>query len=491
MPLNMKHLFILLICSLEISLAVAVVDPTNQENVGFTMPLNGANITHQYENLAEWDWFDSFSIPEHPDALASSVHSKELESLQFSVNDLFVREEGEGGIQFPKFNLSTYSYLPEIEKEGSGMNELLSRSTTRTSSPELQHIYKNNKTQQWLLDYSSSIGTLEESNVAYGDSEIVDKSVAKIGDIEALKTESEGMFGTGYSSDLQLLMPERISQLYETSLKVPHNVGLIPASGGNDQTLNHFSGSFDPQTTDELSSTGYSYIPETLPSPRNKKELKNYAIVVGIDEYKDRMSLHTCANDARSMADLMEEMGYDVVLLSDKTNDKPTKENILNKAFEEIRDKQNVGNVIFYFSGHGVKTKSEMFYLIPQNANGNVTTYISESEIKEKITSLKNFAMIIDACNSEGLSPAIGDGQLIIASSMYNESSNGEWTGSMSVFTSYLIKAIRGEKEKSNRVLLQRCFERAQIDTVRWSQDHLIQQTPVILDNTGGIYYIN
>ncbi len=463
----------------------------SQENLQFTMPLNGANITHQYENLTEWDWFASFSIQEHPDALASSVHAEEVESLQFSINDLFVMEEGDGGIQFPKFDSSAYSYLPEIEEEGSGMNELLSRSSRSTSSPELQYIYKNNKTQQWLLDYSSSIGMLEESRIAYADNEIVDKSIAKIGDIDPLKTEFGDMLGTGYSSDRQLLMPERIAQLYETSLMAPHNVGLIPAPEGNDQILNPFSGSFDPHTMDELSSAGYSYIPETLPSPRNKKELKNYAIVVGIDEYKDRMSLHTCANDARSMADLMEEMGYDVVLISDHTNEKPTKENILNMAFEEIREKPNVGNVIFYFSGHGVKAENEVFYLIPQNANGTVSTYISESEVKEQIMSFKNFAMIIDACNSEGLSRAIGDGQLIIASSMYNESSNGEWTGSMSVFTSYLIKAIREEKERSNRVLLQRCFDKAQSDTVRWSQNHLISQTPVILDNTGGIYYIN
>lgn len=489
----MKHLFILLICSLEISLAVAVVDPLSQENMQFTMPLNGANITHQYENLTEWDWFASFSIQEHPDALASSMHAEEVESLQFSINDLFVMEERDGGIQFPKFDSSAYSYLPEIEEEeeGSGMNELLSRSSRSTSSPELQYIYKNNKTQQWLLDYSSSIGMLEESRIAYADSEIVDKSIAKISDIDPLKTEFGDMLGTGYPSDRQLLMPERIAQLYETSLMAPDNIGLIPAPEANDQILNPFSGSFDPHKMDELSSAGYSYIPEKLPSPRNKKELKNYAIVVGIDEYKDRMSLHTCANDARSMADLMEEMGYDVLLISDQTDEKPTKGNIMNKAFEEIRGNPNVGNVIFYFSGHGVKTENEVFYLIPRDANGSVSTYISEIEIKEKITSFKNFAMIIDACNSEGLSRAIGDGQLIIASSMYNESSNGEWTGSMSVFTSYLIKAIKEEKERSNRVLLQRCFDKAQSDTVRWSKNHLISQTPVILDNTGGIYYIN
>jgi hypothetical protein len=61
----------------------------------------------------------------------------------------------------------------------------------------------------------------------------------------------------------------------------------------------------------------------------------------------------------------------------------------------------------------------------------------------------------------------------------------------MSVFTSYLIKAIREEKERSNRVLLKRCFDRARADTERWSRSHLISQNPAMIDNTDGIYYIN
>ena len=266
--------------------------------------------------------------------------------------------------------------------------------------------------------------------------------------------------------------------------------GIALAGEENDQIINPPDGSFDPSKIDGLSRAAYSYIPETMPSPRDKKDRKNYAIVVGIDDYQDRMKLHSCANDARSMADLMEEMGYDVVLLSDQTNEKPTKRKILDLA-EEIKNKPKLGNVIFYFSGHGATEENNTFYLIPQDANKDISTYISEDELKQKIFDLKNFAMIIDACNSEGLSRAIGDGQLIIASSMYNESSNEEWTGSMSVFTSYLIKAIKEEKERSNKDLLQRCFERAYSDTVIWSRNHLMSQTPVLIDLTGGIYYIN
>ena len=234
----------------------------------------------------------------------------------------------------------------------------------------------------------------------------------------------------------------------------------------------------------------YAYIPEELPTSKRKTK-QNYAIVVGIDEYEDRMSLHTCANDAKSVADLMSALGYNVILLSDQTKEKPTKRNILDVALKDIKHELDLGNVIFYFSGHGTRAYDDTFYLIPQDANGSTSSYISEYEIKQQIKDIKNLAVIIDACDSEGLSPAIGKGQLIIASSKDNEPSNEEWTGSLSVFTSNLIKAIKEESIKSQKILLQKCFYNAYNDTIKWSHGRFVSQTPVLTDLTGGKYYIN
>lgn len=480
----------MLLCSLQISLAGAAYNSMAAED-NITIPLYGTYFASQYNNISSWNWFASLSIPEHPDSLASYVDPTELESLQLSMIDLVKIDEKEEEIQFPKFGSPEYSYLPQINKEGSGMNGVISRSDISTSSPELQYIYKNDKTQRWLLDYSSSLDVIDEEEITYADSNIIEFSIDKINGIKpSPDNEYEDMLSASDSYDLHLISPERIARLYKSSIEADHIIGIALAGEENDQIINPSGDWFDSAKIDGLSRAAYSYSPETLPSPRDKKELKNYAIVVGIDGYEDRMKLHSCANDARSMADLMEEMGYDVVLLSDQTNEKPTKRKILDLA-EEIKNKPDLGNVIFYFSGHGATEENNTFYLIPQDANKDISTYISEDELKQRIFDLKNFAMIIDACNSEGLSQAIGDGQLIIASSMYNESSNGEWTGSMSVFTSYLIKAIKQEKERSNKVLLQRCFERAYSDTVRWSRNHLMSQTPVLIDLTGGIYYIN
>jgi hypothetical protein len=61
----------------------------------------------------------------------------------------------------------------------------------------------------------------------------------------------------------------------------------------------------------------------------------------------------------------------------------------------------------------------------------------------------------------------------------------------MSVFTSNLINAIKVERRKDERILLQDCFQQAYNDTISWSKGFIKGQTPVITDRTGGRYYIN
>jgi len=226
-------------------------------------------------------------------------------------------------------------------------------------------------------------------------------------------------------------------------------------------------------------------------SNRREREVENLAVIIGINEYNDRMSLHNSVKDAESVADLLRTLGYSIILLTDRSGREPTKHNILDVALEELKLKRNKGKIIFYFSGHGDQDEDGTFYLIPKDSNGHKASFISEHEFKQHIKDLNNLALIIDACNSEGLSRSIGEGQLIIASSKKNEPSNEQWIGSMSVFTSNLINAIRVEHRKEERILLQDCFQRAYNDTISWSKGFINGQTPVITDRTGGRYYIN
>lgn len=217
---------------------------------------------------------------------------------------------------------------------------------------------------------------------------------------------------------------------------------------------------------------------------------ENYAVVVGINSYKDWRGLRTAVNDANEISQILKACGYQVVELTDKTEMKPTKENILSTSLDDLKKKQNGGNIIFYFSGHGIRDDDGTFYLVPQDAKSDdLSTLISELELRGYMRDIDNLAVIIDACNSGDLKIA-GDGQLVLTSSKKDETSNEKWFGSLSVFTYNLIKAIDEEMRSSGNVSLSECFYRAREDTIQWSNRRLLSQTPEIIDMTGGNFLI-
>jgi hypothetical protein len=222
---------------------------------------------------------------------------------------------------------------------------------------------------------------------------------------------------------------------------------------------------------------------------KKSSTVKNYAVVIGINNYSDRSSLHTSINDAKTMAALLESYGYDVFELTDIADDKPTKGNILGKALGEIKYKRDLGKVVIYFSGHGEKMGNN-YYLIPQDSNGQISSYISTQELEKSIAGLKNtdVAMIVDACYSGGLENVVDDGQMILVSSKEDQPSNEMWFGSLSLFTYNLCEAMREEDRSSSSIFLERCFYKARESTERWSSWHYLAQTPQMKDKTSGYF---
>jgi hypothetical protein len=162
----------------------------------------------------------------------------------------------------------------------------------------------------------------------------------------------------------------------------------------------------------------------------------------------------------------------------------------LNKALGGLKQKKDLGKILIYFSGHGEKMGDD-YYLIPQNSNGQISSYISAQELEQSIRGLKSVALVVDACNSGELEKIVDKGQLVLASSDVNEPSNEAWFGPLSLFTNNLFNAIKEEEKVSNAVSLERCFYKARDATREWSKPLLIGQTPQIKDETVGYFYLN
>jgi hypothetical protein len=153
---------------------------------------------------------------------------------------------------------------------------------------------------------------------------------------------------------------------------------IIPADSGAPTTFDNGNQETDPgsiglsEGMQMPSTSGEGWIRDSFNDQRssNSHADKKYAIVVGINSYADRRGLHTCVNDANAIASILQSYGYEVIKLTDDTENKPTKHNILYGALSEVGTRHNREKVIFYFSGHAEIDKSGRFYLVPQDASG-------------------------------------------------------------------------------------------------------------------------
>lgn len=224
----------------------------------------------------------------------------------------------------------------------------------------------------------------------------------------------------------------------------------------------------------------------------------NYAVVIGINGYNKPfdqfLNLNAPANDAKELAELLGECNYQVIKLTDDNPKEslPTKEKILDEALATVKAAPNKGNVIVYFSGHGEIGPDGRYYLIPLDADGTSSSYISEEELRQYVEGIPRLSLIVDACYSGALCDKFRDmlngGELIMASSTQSEPSNELWLGNKSVFTYFLIRAIEEERRERGEIRLERCFSRARNDTQEWARARLLNQTPVMIPESGANY---
>lgn len=143
-----------------------------------------------------------------------------------------------------------------------------------------------------------------------------------------------------------------------------------------------------------------------IPSTKN-------ALLIGINYIGTQNELYGCINDTKNIQNILQQkFKYNNFnILTDNTNKKPTKQNIINE-FTNLLVNSNKGDSLFFlYSGHGTCTidlnndeldgQDEM--IVPLDAN-TIRTCISDDEINQIITkNLKegvNLFMLFDSCFS-------------------------------------------------------------------------------------------
>ena len=211
-----------------------------------------------------------------------------------------------------------------------------------------------------------------------------------------------------------------------------------------------------------------------------------WALLIGVNDYEseDLESLSFCGHDAFELKDaLCNYGGYEsahVALLTDykrgtrskgsdvKIDGKPSRENILNKIDEFVRQVGPKDSLLFGFSGHGIAVDGQGYLLPPESdPKDPASTAVPTSIVYSKLRGCRGETiMVVDACQSGGHKSARGFrvDTAAISSGIENSDENDNGIFGLfscqskqksyedaklqhGVFTYYLIDAMKGRAD--------------------------------------------
>jgi uncharacterized caspase-like protein len=192
---------------------------------------------------------------------------------------------------------------------------------------------------------------------------------------------------------------------------------------------------------------------------------KSVAFVIGVNSYEHGWPpLLEAAHDAKQIATVLKDKGFDVTLL---LNEAATKSTILKHLQTELPPKlSKKTHFLFYFAGHGqtYKTPSgvKQGFIVPvdgklESDRDALHTYVSMSELKEVFTSYlpsKHNSIIFDSCFSglmltRGLkmkSPSFKSKKLTYGVNILSAGAQNEKAAD-GLFTPTLINGLKGSAD--------------------------------------------
>ncbi|UPQ40655.1 caspase family protein [Providencia rettgeri] len=113
------------------------------------------------------------------------------------------------------------------------------------------------------------------------------------------------------------------------------------------------------------------------------------ALIVGIAAYSNGAPLKNSVNDAEDIARALENLGFNIIKLTDVTSED------IDRGLEEFKDKLNNSDVgLFYFAGHGMQIKGENYL------NTTNTCFVDEVSAKYSSFPLNQIIDMMDSCQN-------------------------------------------------------------------------------------------
>lgn len=147
----------------------------------------------------------------------------------------------------------------------------------------------------------------------------------------------------------------------------------------------------------------------TVPPPSSKTSGKNYALVIGINQYQQIDRLKTAVNDAKGVARVLKgSYGFEIRELLDAKASRTA----IMKELNELKNRLNPEDrLLIYYAGHGFNDpETETSYWLPVEADkGDPTNWINAKDITDQLkrSRARQVLIVADSCYSGTMSRAV------------------------------------------------------------------------------------
>lgn len=232
---------------------------------------------------------------------------------------------------------------------------------------------------------------------------------------------------------------------------------------------------------------------------QESQRVNKWAIMVGIDHYEDpNVSKISCAvSDVEMIHRILVDPNLggfsreQVILLTDNSEKKPTRANIL-RSLKETLSKEG-STLLFYYTGHGIELNGQS-YLVPRDVEADFPEDrgISLSMIKDMLarSRARSKVVILDACHS-GENVAISEGtrmgndyqsflmsqipnMVILASASKDQIANEDAKQGHGIFSLAIASGLSGEADtnRDGAVTTEELFPYVRDWVKRWVKDN-------------------
>ncbi|MBI3552259.1 MAG: caspase family protein [Elusimicrobia bacterium] len=243
------------------------------------------------------------------------------------------------------------------------------------------------------------------------------------------------------------------------------------------------------------------------PKTSARADPEAYAVVIGIEKYRDVPKVDYAARDAQSVYDyLTQSMGFDsknVALLQNERAGLADLDTYLGPWLEDRVSAKS--KVMIYYAGHGAPNpKTGEGYLIPYDGN---PTYVETKafpvkRLYENLAKLpsKDVTVVLDACFSgaggrsvlakgarplvmmKDAAPALGANTVALTAARGDQISTFDEEGRHGLLTYNLLKGLRGEADtdKDGKVTTEELFSYLGPAVERGARLQHVEQTPTL-----------